>query len=32
MAEQKRYVVREGKQRGIFDNWNEVQTLVSGFP
>lgn len=31
MAERKWYVIREGKKKWIFDSWNEVQPLVSGF-
>ena len=32
MAEKKRYVVRNWKKTGIFENWSEVQPLVSWFP
>jgi len=31
MAEKKRYVVRSWKETGIFENWSEVQPLVSWF-
>ncbi|MDO4714525.1 MAG: RNase H1/viroplasmin domain-containing protein [bacterium] len=30
MAEQKRYVIWEGKKKGIFSSWDKVKPLVTG--